>query len=52
MTEEVSDNNSTNTEHTVTTGSLSQTVIASNVGHAGEPKELSSDSEDSDNTGE
>jgi hypothetical protein len=52
MTGEVSDNNSTDTEHAVTTGGLSQTAIASNVGRAGEPEELSRDSEDSDNTGE
>ena len=52
VTGEVSDNDSTNTKHTVTTGGLSQTAIASNIGRASEPKELSSDSEDSDNTGE
>jgi hypothetical protein len=52
MTEEVSNNNSTDTEHAVTTGGLSQIAIALNVGCAGEPEELSRDSEDSDNTGE
>ena len=54
MTGEVSDNDSTDTEHTVSTasGGLSQTAIALNIGRAGEPEELSSDSEDSDDIGE
>jgi hypothetical protein len=49
-TGEVTDNDSTDTEDA--TGGLSQKVMASNVGYADEPEELSSDSEDSDNTGE